>query len=193
MNTNQLTKHYATLSPDERLPLLIAARNRGDEIEENRLTVTAPPVLYRMGDHCKLHQAFHLLAYFHFMELVHLAGRYQHCLALADAFDDDVLSNRMIDAGNLYGYVFFANLEGWRSFTDHQGIEWDALFRDLPGFDTVQRTQGQYSISDPITQEAAMKLFSKLGEAPPQGIITAELVANSFHKGFRSAMENGNY
>ena len=189
MNTNQLTKHYSTLTPDERLPLLIAARNRGDEIEENRLTVTAPPVLYRMGDHCKLHHTFHMLAWFHFMELVNLAGHYQHCLALADAFDDeDASSKRMIDAGNLYGYLFVANLEGWRSFTDRQGIEWDALFRDLPGFDTVKRTQGQYSMN-PITKEAALKLFSKLRGDPVAGIITSELVANSFHEGFRSVME----
>jgi hypothetical protein len=37
MNTHALAKHYGALTPRERLPLLVAARLRHDDAEEDRL------------------------------------------------------------------------------------------------------------------------------------------------------------
>lgn len=51
MNTTKLAKHYESLTPEERLPLIIAACCRGDETERARLANSAPFVTYQARHH----------------------------------------------------------------------------------------------------------------------------------------------
>jgi hypothetical protein len=48
MNTKGLARHYAILTPWERLPLILAASARGDEQERSRLATSAPRVGYQL-------------------------------------------------------------------------------------------------------------------------------------------------
>jgi hypothetical protein len=45
MTSTGLSKLYAHLLPRERLPLILAAQARGDEVEQQRLAASAPPGL----------------------------------------------------------------------------------------------------------------------------------------------------
>ena len=50
MNTNGLARHYGSLTPEERLPLVLAATWRGDGPERARLLASAPRVAYQTGN-----------------------------------------------------------------------------------------------------------------------------------------------
>jgi hypothetical protein len=50
MTTKQLACYYQTLTPWERLPLLVAACQRGDAVEEERVARSAPRKGYQLPD-----------------------------------------------------------------------------------------------------------------------------------------------
>jgi hypothetical protein len=58
MNTNGIAKHYAQLTPEERFRLIMAASDRGDEAETERLTNAAKPVAFSKPDHAPYAHAF---------------------------------------------------------------------------------------------------------------------------------------
>jgi hypothetical protein len=57
MNTNGLAKHYGILTPEERLPLILAAADRGDAAEADRLAHTAPRKGWELPDYHGFGQA----------------------------------------------------------------------------------------------------------------------------------------
>src|SRR5438046_1433779 len=46
-----LAQHYDPLTPWERVPLILAATGRGDYLEEERLSRSAPKLSYLIPDH----------------------------------------------------------------------------------------------------------------------------------------------
>src|SRR5437763_1971729 len=74
MNTNALAKHYGSLTPLERLPLLMAASVRGDEAEWQRLVMSAPKVTYRVPHQFGTGMALGEVSNLHFMEALHLSA-----------------------------------------------------------------------------------------------------------------------
>ncbi len=118
MNTESLARHYGKLKPRERFPLLVAAFERGDEAERERLLQTAPRVTFGLPDYWGIATAFDSLANFTFLTLLDLAGQYLRAFDRA-AYprregDEDPLEGW--DEVLLVGYEFLAHLEGWRSF-----------------------------------------------------------------------------
>jgi hypothetical protein len=51
MNTKVLAKLYDRLTPRERLPLILAASARNDEVEGQRLAQSAPRMALRLPDY----------------------------------------------------------------------------------------------------------------------------------------------
>jgi hypothetical protein len=83
MNTNGLGKLYEHLTPEERLPLIIAASARGDETECTRLVESAPREGYRLPDYYGYAEALVLASLFHAIQLLDLAVLYWHASGLA--------------------------------------------------------------------------------------------------------------
>jgi hypothetical protein len=82
MNFHRLTKLYDQLTPTERLPLIIAARARGDAVEQARLVESAP--LQKLAELASYHAA---------RFVAHFDGWKQFCLAMH--MDPEVVLNLM--------------------------------------------------------------------------------------------------
>ena len=93
MNTKGLAKLYDRLTPAERLPLIIAAAERGDDAERDRLVNAAGRITLSMSDHSPYARAFDELATLIFLELLEDAGNYfdafHRALEDRDLFDGD--------------------------------------------------------------------------------------------------------
>lgn len=76
MNTKGLARLYDRLTPSERLPLIIAAAERGDDAEADRLANAAGRITLSMSDHSPYAHAFDELATLIFLELLEDAGNY---------------------------------------------------------------------------------------------------------------------
>jgi hypothetical protein len=84
MNTRALEKMCDRLTPRERLPLIMGASGRGDDLDRQRLVASAPRVSYRVPDYFGLAQAVREVSEMHFMELLSLAASSFESLSLAD-------------------------------------------------------------------------------------------------------------
>jgi hypothetical protein len=63
MNTTALSHHYECLTPWERLPLMVAASLRGDELEADRLARKAPTSTFRVPNYRGLSEGLHQLVF----------------------------------------------------------------------------------------------------------------------------------
>jgi hypothetical protein len=86
MNANPLAKHYASLTPEERFRLILAASGRGDEAERDRLVKVGQRITLSVSDHLPFAHAFDELAQLIFIELLEEAARY---LEVLDWTEDD--------------------------------------------------------------------------------------------------------
>ncbi len=182
MNTNGLARHYETLTPKERLPLIMAASARGDEAERQRLVLSAPTVCYRVPDHFGLAMAFREVSELHFMELLDLAGLHDQAMGMADATDDEKQSARVLDVARLVGYLFKVKLAGWREFCAEYSIDPELCWSCLPGFERVKRAE-RVAEGAAFTPEGVRAYLRKVGKATE--LITAEAVV----AGLRACLE----
>jgi hypothetical protein len=88
MNANALARHYASLTPEERFRLVLAASARGDEPERGRLVNAGQRLTLTMSDHAPYGQAFFDLALLTFIELLEAAAHYNDALDRADSASD---------------------------------------------------------------------------------------------------------
>jgi hypothetical protein len=182
MNTRGLARHYEGLTPWERLPLILAAFARGDEAERERLVASAPRVCYEFPDHFGLGTAFREVSEMHFMRLLHLAALYFRALGFADAWDDEP-GERMLDAALLFGYLFRAQLGGWRAFCAELHIDPDVSWSCLPGFDTVKDAE-RSARHAAFEREGAEAYLRKRGGDRPALVTEADVAA-----GLRKALQ----
>ena len=87
MNTNGLARHYESLTPWERLPLIAAASARGGELERERLKRSAPTRTYRLPDYYGPADALRGLACLVRMGMLDLAAYFHRTVALLEAFE----------------------------------------------------------------------------------------------------------
>jgi hypothetical protein len=81
MNSNGLAKHYEKLTPEERFRLIMAAGDRGDEAEGERLHNASKRITFSNVDYSPFAQALQDLATLVFLELLEEAAMYR------DAFE----------------------------------------------------------------------------------------------------------
>ena len=84
MNMKNLANHYPQLTPEERFRLIMAANDRGDEAEGNRLMNAGQRIQFSCADHAPYAHAFHELLFSTYIELLEDATTYQECDAQAD-------------------------------------------------------------------------------------------------------------
>jgi hypothetical protein len=140
MNTKALSNSYSTLTPNERLPLIHAAQARGDEVEVDRLVRSAPRVAYLLSNHIGLADAFETVSLLHLIDLLATATDYLQAYRVADTDDVD-LAHQMLECSLMLGYMFKVKLAGWRLFCQEHGFDSDTCWKQMPGYDTVCRTE----------------------------------------------------
>jgi hypothetical protein len=186
VNTKGLAKHYDSLTPWERLPLIMAAAARGDEQERSRLVSSAPPVTYRVPDHFGLAHAFRDMSDWHFMDLLNLAANYFQALGLADSTPGKT-AERMSDVALLLGYLFKVTLAGWRLFCAEYHLAPELCWSCLPGFDTVKRAEAMAEAAA-FTPEDVRRCLQRSGQDGAK-VPTAEDVVAGLRYCFKARAE----
>jgi hypothetical protein len=139
MNTHALAKHYGALTPRERLPLLVAARLRHDDAEEDRLLRSAPTGLYRVPHHFGLVETLSDLALLHVVQqlesaawLWRIEATLESCALLGrkGAASED-RNERLFVTLRLRAYLMTIEREAWRRFCAELNVDADTLLRDF--------------------------------------------------------------
>jgi hypothetical protein len=134
---------YEHLTPHERLPLMIAALSRGDEVEWGRLMYSASRDLYRVPDHYGLADALRGLVLLHIIELLDLAVLYWrisgHLEAYSGLFGEQgpEQPHRLEATLRLVAWRYCVEVDGWARFCEELKIEAHALLKDLPVYKTL--------------------------------------------------------
>jgi hypothetical protein len=184
MNTNGLAKHYAHLSPKERLPLILAASARGDEAERNRLAYSAPTVDYRRPDYYGLAEGMLLACKFHLLEMLDMAAFYWEISGLLGEWEALTDEGEQKPPYLLYttvaasAYLFVTKLDGWRRFCSEFPCDSEQLMKGLPGFATVKRTEESARLRACTREEATLWIREEGNKSAET--LTVETVAASF-------------
>jgi hypothetical protein len=186
MNASGLARHYDTLSPRERLPLILAAAARGDEEERSRLVKSAPRLAYEVQDHFGLTQAFFALSTGHLLRLLELANRYIALLGAAVSKKGKE-ADRMQEAALFSGYLIQVNLAGWRQFCAEHQFDPEVFWSRLPGFDTVKLVEETVAAAAFTPEEA--RGYARRSGLSPDAVPTAESIAATLRDGLQAGLE----
>lgn len=143
MNTKTLSRHYGTLTPAERLPLIVAATARGDDVERERLMRAAPTEGYRLPDYHGLADAVQLVSLWHAATLLDLAATFWRVSEHRTEADFDrspegkARRRRVNDVVRVIAYVLVVNLDAWKELCAELKIDPDVFLRLCPGFETI--------------------------------------------------------
>jgi hypothetical protein len=167
MNTNGLAKHYGTLSPWERVSLLVAAEARGDVQEQGRLARSAPKVSWAVCDYFGLFLGLDRVAMNYAMRQLALAVPFRegvHVLDFLEAHTPAPLPtgeanlpalynprdrdrrraervDRLGDALRFLAYRIVGAADAWQLLCARLGIDPDTNLRSLPGYDIIRATE----------------------------------------------------
>jgi hypothetical protein len=146
MNANGLTKLYAKLNPEERLPLILAASARGDIAERNRLAQSAPVETFRVPHHHRLAEALKRVSLHYVNAMLHLAAMFWQLDSVLDQCflsEDGAGENYDLRFGTMrmVGYLLVCHADGWRAFCDEMKIDPEQLHRFVPGYSTALRAE----------------------------------------------------
>jgi hypothetical protein len=182
MNTKTLAREYGNLTPQERLPLIVAASLRGDEAERGRLMRSAPTACYKLPDYYGLAKGVERLALLHLLELLDLAALHWHCsdrldAAAASGEDDGGRMARSRAVVRLLGYRFTVKAGAWRQLCGELRIDAEALLRDLPGYGVAQLT-AEAARLDAFTPEEAAAWMGEKGQGPGKLLTTESELAS---------------
>jgi hypothetical protein len=161
MNTDHLAKLYDRLTPRERLPLLIAAGLRGDEVERERLRASAPMEQFHVADYHGLARALMKAVDLHLLTLLDLAANFWQWWGfwMIDGVRDrgaagatDTGQRRQSRAEisqeartegivRYYASRFVAHVDGWKQFCLEMHLDPEAQLDFMPGWDMITRTE----------------------------------------------------
>jgi len=166
MNTDPLAKHYPSLMPAERLPLLMAASARGDETEYERLARSAPKLHFEAPDTFYLADALLLATMLHMMDLLNRAAGFLAAFCRVSKGGNEGEEKMRRDTALFFAHRFLVTREGWKRFASEFPFDADLLLRVLPGYETVRLTEEALRQLAPSTEEAAA--FTEAGAPTPE-------------------------
>jgi hypothetical protein len=134
VNTDKLFKMYDVLTPAERVPLILAARQRGDATEESRLVRSAPVHVHRCPDFCDYESRLTELALRYIARQLELASRFQTLERLTGSAEP------LPDAAKVVAYLFVTNAEGWAEFCRRNNVDSANLTSELPAITLLRST-----------------------------------------------------
>jgi hypothetical protein len=154
MNTNGLAKQYQQLTGEERFKVIIAAEERGDEAEADRLANAAKNRDLVCRDHVPYVEALDKLALLIFTDLAEDAANHLDLMertenaSLSDyAFgrkhkrsgSEDGRTKHLWELSLAQGFVLKTKMQGWKLFCTRMGIAPFGPWKRLRGFDRLQR------------------------------------------------------
>jgi hypothetical protein len=167
VDTKGLAKLYDHLTPHERLPLIVAASTRGDEVESGRLVNSAPRDLYKVPDYYGLADALRGLVLMHVIGLLDLAALYWrvsgHLEAYSGLFGEKGPEQpaRLEATLRLVAWRYCFEVDGWSRFCEGLKIEADAFLKDLPGHETLREVEEEARLTAFTTEEAETHLRAR--------------------------------
>jgi hypothetical protein len=146
MNTNTLARHYETLTPWERLPLMVAATARGDDIEFARLGRSASRHRLRVANYSALSERLRELATLYMLRQLNAAMFLGQALGL---LGPAVVAARCLlmrqvqlwKVAQTTAYRFVVNADGWKLFCAELQVDPDDPLRDLAGYTNVRESE----------------------------------------------------
>jgi hypothetical protein len=148
MNTDQLARRYETLTPWERLPLIVAACARGDAVEADRLARSAPRNGFRVPDYWGLAEGLEDLAKLYLLKQLDLAACYWRFAAVPDreprgrpSRQDRQRDARRWQLLKMLAHRYVVRADGWRLLCTEMHVDPVVLMKELPGYDAVQQME----------------------------------------------------
>jgi hypothetical protein len=184
MNIKPLAKLYDRLTPHERLPLIIAAADRGDDAEADRLARSAPRFGCRLPDYHGLGEGLLLLHLLYMIAQLERASIYWHGTGLAEELsefpigkDDRARAERWRKLLRLMAYHMTVEADAWKQLCAELHIDPEALLRDFPAYDTIRRWEEAARLDAYPPEEAAAALRSLGIEADKAPTVEATMKA----------------
>jgi hypothetical protein len=148
MNSDHLARYYETLTPWERLPLIVAACERGDAVEEERVARSAPRNGFRLPDYWGLAEGLNDLARLYLLRQLDLVAFYWRFTAILDreplgrpSRQERQRDERLWQILKMLCYCYVVRADGWRRLCTELHIDPVVLLKELPGYDAVQQME----------------------------------------------------
>ena len=148
MTTKQLARYYQTLTPWERLPLIVAACQRGDAVEEERVARSAPQNGFQLPDSWGLAEGLDDLAKQYVLKQLDLAVWYWRLTGLMErepwsrpSRQDQQREERRWQLVRMLAYRFMVRAEGWQLLCAELHLDPEVLPRQLPGYEAVKQME----------------------------------------------------
>ena len=148
MNTDHPARYYEVLTPWERLPLIVAASARADEVEKDRLARSAPKIGFRIPDYWGLSEGLDELVKLYLLGQLDLAALYWRMTGLLaqEPWDRPSRQERRRDERRwrllkMLAYRYVVRADGWRLLCAELPIDPEVLLKELPGYDTLQQME----------------------------------------------------
>ena len=145
MTVPSLAKKYNSLTAEERFRLIMAAIERGDEVEQDRLARAGGHIVLEMPDHAPYIHAFNIVAWQVFLELLDAATHFDDALDRMAEYEDwheveekPERRKRYSDLILARGYMLRASAEGWKLFCERYGISPFLYLEKFPRFDHLR-------------------------------------------------------
>jgi hypothetical protein len=166
MNSLGLARHYDTLTAWERLPLLEAALNRGDDAKAERLTRSAPTRPALVPHYYGLWEGLALLSVVHQMMQLERACRLACGAGLLAG--RQVVGEEPLRRLRMSAFEFVVDDDAWKLLCAELSIAPDAILGHLPGCDLVHDTEPAARQLAFTAEEALAYLRSQKEAAPDQ-------------------------
>jgi hypothetical protein len=217
MNTKTLANHYSQLSAEERFRLIVAADDRGDEAEKDRLANASKRITYSSMDYSPFTHALQELAILVLLELLDEAARYDDASErwsdheMMDFIDGKkgtpatakkehrTSKDRSYDLYLAQGFMLQTKAAGWKLFCERMGISLVGLWQHLPGVERLQRhlniAEGTPDRPGPaFTPEGMVRWLNTVRPsgnpvATEADLISAARLADALDAGFRFCVE----
>ena len=170
MNIKNLEGLYNRLTPAERLPLIAAAVERGDELEEDRLKHSAPSIFLRLPDYHGLSDGWLTLSFFYMISQLNLAvlfwrnlGLSAECQSFSDDAEDVASGERRLDIARFAGYRICVEADAWRLVCSEGPYDPEGMLQFLDGFETLKLAEQSARMCLWTPAEAAAHL-KKIGK-----------------------------
>jgi hypothetical protein len=215
MSAHAVAKHYDRLTPDERFRLSLAAIERGDESEQERLSQAGKDLVLSMPDLAPWSHAFDELAMLIFMELLEEAAKHRQAFERwcdadeswgEDEADEDQspsaesirpMKARCLDLYLAQGFMLATKVDGWKLFCQRLNIPPFALWQHLPGFDRLQLAiellqDNEFRPGPAFRPEAMLRYLRSFRDQPepsPENLICPERLAADLDSLFRQRVQ----
>jgi hypothetical protein len=162
---------YDRLTPDERFKLMLAARGRNDEAEEDRLIHAGETIPVRMRDIFPHLMAFQTVSMLAFIELLdHAADAEAAWFAAESSVESEERAERWGRIANVFGYRLRVKWLGWIRFCEEMTVPPRHFWVGLPGLERIERSLQVAELMD--CSDAEFLAIVNAGRKPSRAEVT---------------------